>query len=205
MIVSLTMGIVMAVVIGLASLALCYFLLKKIKAGQKAGVITGLFVGIIVGTVMIMMAGRAVVIRGLDDYGTYFIYGSPDYEFSNGASIALDMGANETYILNDTDMELVLEEYVYTTNYFADYDYTDMLILPMSITKMPGFKVNYYFDERPPDEITVSENSGDVTKYWLRTKESYESEYGPGYYSDEIKSIPVGNGNTANSPSEEED
>jgi hypothetical protein len=205
MIVSLTLGIVLAVIVGIVATFLVYVLLKKIKASQKAGVIVGLIVGLLCGVLMVMMAGRAVIIQGEADYGTFFIYGAPTYEFSNGFNLALDMKSNETFIINDTKIELVLEEYVYSTTYsLDDYDYNDLLILPLSVTKMPGFKVNYYFDDRPPDEITVSENSSDVTKFWIRTRDSYETEYGPGYYSTDVTSISVENATSANAPEVQE-
>lgn len=201
MIISLTMGIVLAVIIGAALVALFYFLMRK-KA-QKAGVIIGIILGLIAGTAFVMMAGRITVVHGQDDFGTYLVYGSPTYEFSNGTPLKLDMGSNEGYIINDSNMELVLEKVVYTTSYFSG-DYYDILVKPMSVTPMPGFKVNYYFDDIPPDEIEVSQSSGDVTKYWLRTRSSYEGDYGFSYYDDSFESIQVGGG-TASEPDEDEE
>ena len=98
MIVSLTLGIVMAVIVGIAVTATIYFLLRKIKAGQKTGVIVGLILGVVAGVMMVMMAGRVVIVQGEEDYGTFLVYGTPSYEFSNGLTLNLDMGSNETYI-----------------------------------------------------------------------------------------------------------
>lgn len=196
MIISLTMGIVLAVVIGLGLIALFYFLMRK-KA-QKAGVIIGIILGLIAGVAFIMMAGRITVVQGQEDCGTYLVYGSPTYEFSDGTPLKLDMGSNEGYIINDSEMELVLEKVIYTTSYYSD-SYYDILVKPMSVTPMPGFKVNYYFDDIPPDEIEVSESSGDVSKYWLRTRSSYESDYGFSYYDESYESVQVGSG-TASEP-----
>ena len=151
-----------------------------------------------------MMAGRITVIKSKEDHGTYLVYGSPKYTFSDGTPLKLDMGSNKGYVINDSDMELVLEKVVYTTSY-ASGDYYDILIKPMSVTQMPGFSVNYYFDNIPPDEIEVSQSSGDVTKYWLRTRASYENDYGSSYYDSDIQSIQVSSGNAANEPEEDDE
>lgn len=201
MIISLTLGIIIAVIVGLAVLGLIYFLMKKMKAGQKAGIIAGSIVGILAGTAIVMMAGRIVVVKSMDEAGTYLVYGSPEYEFSNGFKMKLDMAAAESFVINDCDMELVLEKIVYSNSYVADY--YDILILPMSVTHMPSLSVNYFFNETPPDEVETSSGSSSVTKYWLRTKDSYENDYGAMYYDPETISIQVG-GTTTASDSEDE-
>lgn len=190
------MGIVLAVLGGAAIFALVFFGLKSIKAGQKAGIITGSILGIIGGMMIVMMAGRAIVVSGDKEAGTFLVYGSPTYEFSNGYKLKLTMGSLEGYVLNDTDQELVLEKIVYTTSYFTD-EYLDVLIKPMSITKMPGTSVHYYFDDVPPDEIETSNSSGDVKKYWLRTRQSYENNYGEMLYDTDFQSILAQPHNTA--------
>lgn len=196
MLISFTMGVVLAVLAGAAAFALIFFGLKSIKAGQKAGVITGSIVGIIAGAFVMMMAGRAVVVTGENEAGTYLVYGSPTYEFSNGFKLKLTMKSLDAYVINDSDQELVLEKIIYTSSYSVE-DYYDVLIEPMSITKMPGTSVHYFFNDTPPDEIETSSSSGDVTKYWLRSRDSYENEYGAMLYDTDYKSIPAVPHNTA--------
>lgn len=203
MIISLTLGIVLAVIAGIAVFGLVFYILKTMKAGQKAGVITGLIIGMLAGTAVVMTAGRIVVVHGEDDAGTYLVYGSPEYEFSNGFKMNLDMGAAKGYVINDCNVDLVLEKVVYTNGVVPDF--YDILILPMSVTAMPSLTVNYYFSEIPPDEVDVSSGSNSVNKYWLRTKESYEYDYGAMYYDPDVKSIQVGPVNTANDSEEEEE
>lgn len=202
MIISLTLGIVIAVIVAIAITAGIYFILKSLKAGQKAGIITGLIIGSIAGVAVVMMAGRIVVVHSPDEAGEYLVYGSPEYEFSNGFKMNLDMASGTGYILNDSEDHLVMEKVIYSTSGFFD-EYYDVHILPMSITEMQSFKIDYYFDDIPPDEIEVQGGSSSVTKYWLRTKESYENDYGASYYDPDVKSIHVGSSNTANDSEEE--
>ena len=188
MLISFTMGIVLAILAGAATFAIVFFGLKSIKAGQKAGIITGSILGLIAGTMIIMMAGRAIVVQGENQAGTYLVYGSPTFEFSNGYKLKLSMKSLDAYVLNDTDQELVLEKIIYTSAYSVE-DYYDVLIEPMSITKMPGTSVHYFFADTPPDEIETSQSSGDVSKYWLRTRDAYENDYGAMSYDADYKSI----------------
>ena len=196
MLISLTMGIVLGVLAGAAIFALLFFTLKSLKAGQKAGTIVGLIAGALGGIMIVMMAGRAIVVTGDQKAGTYLVYGSPTYEFSNGYKLKLSMKSLEGYVLNDTDQELVLEKIIYTSSYSVE-DYYDVLIEPMSITKMPGTSVHYFFNDSPPDEIETSQSSGDVSKYWLRSRISYENDYGAMYYDQDFKSILATPHNTA--------
>lgn len=196
MLISFTMGVILAILAGAATFAIVFFGLKSIKAGQKAGIITGSILGLIAGTMIIMMAGRAIVVTGENEAGTYLVYGSPTFEFSNGYKLKLSMKSLEGYVLNDTEQELVLEKIIYTSSYSVE-DYYDVLIEPMSITKMPGTSVHYFFNDSPPDEIETSQSSGSVSKYWLRSRISYENDYGAMIYDNEYKSILAQPHNTA--------
>ena len=203
MLISMTMGIILAIIVGLITAAIIYFLLKAMKAGQKAGIGTGIVLGLLTGIMVVMMAGRIIVVQSEEDTGTYLVYGSPTYEFSNGYKINLTMGSLDSYVVNDCDLELVMEEVVYSTYGLAAENY-DILIKPMSITKMTNVSVDYYFADIPPDEIEISEGSSSASRYWLRTRESYEDEYGAMLYNPEIQSI-LAKPHTTSSDSNEEE
>lgn len=192
MIISLTMGIVLAVLAGLILTALLFFLIKSLKGGPKTAGGVGFSLGLIGGIFLFMSAGRIVVVNDFDDAGTYLVYGSPTYEFSNGYKLNLTMESLEGYVINNCDLELVLEKVIYSTGYVMNEDY-DILIRPMSITQMPGVSVDYFFGDIPPDEIELSQGSNSATRYWLRTREAYEDEYGIAVYDTSVPSISAEN------------
>ena len=184
----MTMGVILAILAGAITFTIFYLLLKAMKAGQKAGAVVGSIAGLAAAVVIFVFAGRVIVVKGVDDAGTYLVYGTPTYEFSNGFKLNLTVKALDAYVINDSDLELVLEKVIYSTSSFGGEDYYDVLCQPMSITHMPGTSVDYFFKDTPPDEIETS-GSSTVTKYWLRTRDSYENEYGFSYYDQSIKSI----------------
>jgi hypothetical protein len=188
MLISMTMGVILAILGAVISFAVFYFLLKAMKAGQKAGAIVGSIAGLAAAVVIFVFAGRVIIVKGVDDAGTYLVYGTPTYEFSNGFKLNLTVKALDAYVINDSDLELVLEKVIYSTSSFGGENYYDVLCDPMSITHMPSTSVDYFFNDTPPDEIETS-GSSSVTKYWLRTRDSYENEYGFSYYDENIKSI----------------
>jgi hypothetical protein len=201
MILSMTMGVILAVIAGIVLAALLYYLVRSMKGSQKAGGWIGVSIGLIGAIFLIMSAGRIVVVTSPDDAGSYLVYGSPTYEFSNGYELNLTMESMEGYVINDSKLELVLEKIIYSTGYIMNDDY-DILIKPMSITKMPGMSVDYYFNDLPPDEIELSQGTDSETRYHLRTRDSYEDQYGITVYSTATKSISAQSHSTA---SESED
>jgi hypothetical protein len=196
MIISLAMGIVFAIVTGIIAAAVFYYLLKTLKINQKWSLGIGVTLGLLAGVFLFMSAGRIVVVKGMDDAGSYLVYGAPTYEFTNGYKLKLTMESLEGYVLNDCDLELVLEKVIYSTGYVVNEDY-DILIRPMSITKMPGISVDYYFGDIPPDEIELSQGGDSETRWWLRSRDSYEDEYGISVYDTQAKSISAQPHNTA--------
>jgi hypothetical protein len=192
MLLSFWLGIVMAVISGSALIFIFYKLLRKIKAGQKASGIISFFIGFTAGMFVIMGAGRVVIIKNNRDYGEYLVYGSPNYEFSNGYKINLNMGASQGFLINDSENPLVIEKYLYSSTQYNDS--YDILCLPLSITEMPSPHISYYFNDRPPSSIN---SKTDVTKYWLRTKSAYERHYGQMNYDQAYISILAQPHNTA--------
>ena len=178
MLLSFWLGIVIAIISGSAVVFIFYKLLRKIRAGQKSSGIVGFLIGLTTGILIIMGAGRVVIIKSNTDYGEYLVYGTPNYEFSNGYKINLNMGPNEGFLINDSETPLVIEKYLYSNTQYNDS--YDILCLPLSITEMPSPHISYYFNDHPPSSIN---SKTDVTKYWLRTKSVYEREYGQMNYN----------------------
>ena len=184
MLLSLWIGIIAAILGGSLVILLFYKLLRAIKLSQKVTAVVSACVGIFVGFTIIFGAGRVVVIESSKEYGEYLVYGSPNYQFSNGYTLKLNMGASQGFLINDTENQLVIEKYIYSnSNYNNSFD---ILCSPLSITKMPGAHISYFFNDRPPSEIR---SNTDVTKYWVRTKTAYEREYGQMNYDRTFKSI----------------
>lgn len=204
MLVSFTVGIIAAILLAAVGFTLVFLILKKLKVSPKGSVITGLIVGLVVGVIVIMSAGRIYVVHGIDDHKTMLVYGSPTYEFDNGYKLKLEMGSLEGYIINEMDEPLVLEEVIYTTSYYGGSEAVHVLCHPKSITEMPGVGIDYYFDNEPPMEITMSENQSEASKYWLRTYSDYFNEwYSDAYFDRSYKSYSAEPHNTASEPEEE--
>jgi hypothetical protein len=192
MLLSLWIGIVAAVICGSLVILIFYKLLRAIKVPQKASGVIGTIAGLIVGFMMVLGAGRVVIIKNTDDFGEYLVYGAPNYEFSNGYTLKLSMSASQGFLINDTEAPLVIEKYIYTDSYYNNS--YDILCLPLSITKMPSAHISYYFTDRPPSSIR---SDTDVTKYWVRTKTAYEREYGQMNFDKDFVSILAQPHNTA--------
>ncbi|MFT4600807.1 MAG: hypothetical protein ACI857_000984 [Arenicella sp.] len=192
MLLSFWLGIVIAIISGCLAIYIIYKLLRKAKAGQKASGGVGVTLGMLLGIIIIVSAGKVVIVKSSTDYGEYLVYGKPTYEFKNGYKLNLNMGSNQGFLINDTERPIVIEKFLYSNSgYNNDFD---VLCLPLSVTKMPSAHVSYFFNDRPPSSIS---SNNDVTKYWVRTKSAYESEYGKMNYDKAYVSILAEPHNTA--------
>jgi hypothetical protein len=104
-------------------------------------------------------------VTGEQEYSHYLVFGSPDYELEKGKIINVDIPFGNCFVINDSDRDIVIEYVIYGGFSFGDD--TDW-IYPQTGELVDEGKVDYFFDEEPPDEVSVSDGTDQVIKVWLR-------------------------------------
>ena len=161
------------ILIGLLYVLFIYgmaMLWKKFKKKPVAGGTVGFFVGLVPFGILFALPISVTIIKGGTDYGVYWAYGTPNYEKSNGETIKLACSFDEAIFINDSEGEYVIEEVIY-----GFHMPEDIAVEPMSHILIDS-PIDYFFDDEPPMEIEV-EVGKYASRYWLRTSESYYSDY----------------------------
>jgi len=143
---------------------------KKFNKKPVAGGTIGFFVGLIPIMILFMIPKEVCVVNGEQDYSVYWAYGSATYEKQNGESIKLGCKMTESIFINDSKDSYMIEEVIYG---FGPSN--NITVKPMSHFLMDG-GIDYFFDDEPPMQIEV-EAGKYASRYWLRTTQSYESDY----------------------------
>ncbi len=170
------------IVVGIALLVFIRKLLKKIGNETVTKILTGIAVSVILifGIAVVVISGTVYVVNEDLSYSSYVIYGSPEFEFSNGEKVVLDVPIQKSWVLNNSATGLIIEEVIYSS-YTLGGATDDKAVLPMSYVETDGWSVDHFFDDIPPDEISVDQSTGSVSRYWLRTFDAYNTEYDLGY------------------------
>ena len=87
-----------------------------------------------------------------------------------------------SYIINESEMSLVLQEVFYgsSTNDRSFYKENEKTILiePKAVEIVPvdsfGVSIDYFFDDEPPTEISLEEGKSGAVKTWLREQTNVE-------------------------------
>lgn len=164
--ISFTLGIALAVLVGLAFIVLFVWLWKKLKKKPVAGGTIGFFVGIIAATGIMVIPSRAYVIHGDNDYSHYLVYSSTSYTTSDNKTIDINIKQTQCVVINDTKDNYSVETVIYGFGFGSvqTLEAHSHLVLDHS-------KIDYFFDEEPPESIET-ESSGNVSMLWLRKEKN---------------------------------
>jgi hypothetical protein len=175
MMISITLIYVAASIAAIITAVLVFLLFRKVF--KLKGITSGFwafFIAIIPFAAIVLMNSRAVIVKNGKELTTYAVYGSPEYTFSDGQKINLNIPAQKCMLVNDTEEDLVLEVISYGYSHNAE---KDALIEPKATHIFDSIHVDYAFDEIPPSSLT-SDKTGAIIKYWLRTYSDYHAAYG---------------------------
>ena len=161
----------LGVVLSIALAVLCIYLLSQITKRLKGNGATGGLVGFLLGAVLVILIlvlpGRMYIVTGDAEYVHYMVFGSPEYEMESGEKLKLIMNYNQCCVVNETDKPVVIEEVVYGGYGFGgDTDWVE----PGKAEFMPDHRIFYFFDDGPPDEIMVNDDSEETIRLWLRKR-----------------------------------
>ena len=167
MLIKFWLGIVLSIVIGILLMLILGWITKKRNKGGGLGALLGFFLGFGVFLFFLLGPRRAYVITGDEEYIHYLVLGSPEYGMPSGEKKALDMAYDECYVINEWEEPVVIEEAVYGGYGFSGS--TDW-VHPLEYEIMPNHKIDYFYDNEPPDEISVKDDSEETVRLWLRKK-----------------------------------
>jgi len=136
---------------------------KKAK-NEASGFMIGLLIGLGLALFIILGGGRAYIITSANSYSHYLVYGTTDYKMQNGTVVLIKESYHTCTVINDTHLEFGVEEVVYAIVSFSSNYYK---LEAGEVEIVSTHKIDYFFDNEPPDEIEVSDRTNSVSKYWL--------------------------------------
>ncbi len=166
MLIRFWLGIIITIVLAIVIVYLSAKVAKTLKKQPGGGGLIGGFLGLGLFIWVMLGPSRLYVVTGDEEYVHYLVFGATQYELPNGETINMEIGSGEFFVINETDKPVVVEEVVYGAIFGGDTDW----VYPMEGEPMVGGTVDYFFDNEPPDEISVDSGTDEVTRYWLRKK-----------------------------------
>jgi len=139
---------------------------KKMNKPPGGGGGIGFLVGLILVIYSFVGPSRCYVVTGDEEYSHYMVFGTPEYKIEGGASITVNISSGHCFVINETSGEIVVEEIVYGALFGGGTDW----VYPGEGEEIKGGRISYFFDDEPPDEISVSEGTDEVSKLWLRKR-----------------------------------
>ena len=136
-----------------------------LRKNPAAGGILGFFVGIGILVYMLVGPSRVYVVTGEMEYDHYMVLGSPDFEMTDGQKVAVDIPTGHCLVINNTEKRIMIEEIIYGGHGFSPSPFQ---ISGMKYDLVETGSIDYFFDDSPPDEISVSDGTDQVSKFWLR-------------------------------------
>lgn len=115
---------------------------------------------------------RVYVVSGTSECNLYWAVGSPSYSFAAGPPEKTEGNC----IVNDSDVPRALENVVYSAIGVPD----DMgagdlrYIEPRSVEPFPGMMIHYFFDDVPPEKVSLKSKYGTASQWWLRNARTDE-------------------------------
>lgn len=140
---------------------------KKKFSGSGPGALIAFFVGFALIITTFLLPNRAYVVTGDGEYTHYMVFGTPEYKMPSGDKFDLELKYDECYVINETDKPVVIEEAVYGGYVYGGTTYW---VEPGEYEIMEDHKIDYFYDNEPPDEISVKDDSEPETRLWLRKK-----------------------------------
>ncbi len=165
MLIKFWLGLLITLGISVLLMFLFVKLFKFLKKKGISGGIIGFFVGAAIVVVYIIIPARAYVVSGTDECDHFVVLGSPDFEMSNGQKISVNIPSGFCLVINDTEDRIMIEEVVYGGFGFSP---SPDEISGMTADVVETHAIDHFFDDVPPDEISVSEGSDEISRFWLR-------------------------------------
>jgi len=159
------MGLSLAIGVGILLMIVFGKYTKKKKSNSAIGSLIGFFLAFGILICVWMIPRRAYVVTGELEYTHYLVFGTPEYTMSDGNTVLLDMPYDECYLINDSDLDVLVEFVVYGGYGFGgDTDW----VSAHEYETMPDHLIFYFFESEPPDEISVNDDSEETVRLWLR-------------------------------------
>ena len=165
MIIKLWLVWVVMIVLNLLLILIGNVLFKKMKKNPGAGGGIGFIVGLGLMLTVVYGSSRLYVINGDSSHATYAVITDGSYSSESGSSYDVDNVWGECVVINETSRKIAIEEVIYGA-FFADGAF--YIVEPDEMERIPCTKMNYFWDDSPPDEVSVSEGVDEVSKWWLR-------------------------------------
>ena len=179
-----TVLIVLIAMLSIAMLSCFIFVWKKL--GKKRFVLVTSITIWLLATIYFIGTGVTLtsvyVVKSKEVTDHYKAYESVNFEISNGNFVPIS-GDTSTYIVNESDMTLILEEVFYGIGsgdrYFSESPEMSMEIKPHDTEVVEFYTYNasidHFFADVPPSEVTQDEKSKGMIALWLREKTSLEN------------------------------
>jgi hypothetical protein len=165
MLIKFWIGIIIAIGLTILTIVMFAKIFAMMKKQPVAGGTIGFFVGIVFFILYFIVPGRVYVVTGDAEYNHYVAIGSPEYEMSNGQKFTVDFPSGYCFVINDTENRIMIEEVIYGGFGFSP---SPLEISGMSADIVETHAIDHFFDDVPPDEISVSEGADQVSRFWLR-------------------------------------
>lgn len=161
-------GITMSILIGIALMYILAKLTKKRKDNGAIGGLIGFFIGLGLFFTMIFGVSRVYIVTGDGEYEHYFVMFGPEYEMPNGEKGVLEMPYDYCFVINETDKPVIVEEIKYGGFSFGS---STKSVKAKNYEIIDSHKIFYFYDDKPPSEITTRGSSSDVViRKWLRKR-----------------------------------
>jgi len=158
-------GITMSILIGIALMYLLGKLTQKRKQNGAIGALIGFFLGIGLVFTLAFGSSRVYVVTGDGEYEHYMVMFGPEYEMPNGEKGILEMPYDYCFVINQTDKPVVIEEIKYGGYGFSG---STKWVKAKNYEIIDNHKIDYFYDNKPPSEISTRGSSSDETiRKWL--------------------------------------
>lgn len=139
---------------------------RKLK--NKNGFVIGLFLGGVVFAALQFGIGRVYVIDPELEVETYRVFGTITFDFDNGHHYSGRYNPDSVVVLNNSAVQLRLEELVYSLGGNTSYGSHPFHVPAFSggTFSLPGNRIYYFFDEEIDRKIQEA-GTKNVSRYWL--------------------------------------
>lgn len=167
MLIKFWIGLSMSFVIAILLMIVLGWLTKRMKKNAAIGALIGFFLGFALVMLVGFGARRAYVVTGDAQYDHYMVFGSPEFETKAGTTVIFDMSYNECYVVNETEEPVVIEKVIYGGFSFGG---NTTWVQPGEQGILSEHSIYYFYDNEPPEEINVKDDSEETVRLWLRNR-----------------------------------
>ncbi len=167
MLIPFWLAVILLFVLGILIIWISSKIAKKVGKQAGGGGVIGFFVAVALIIYGFIGPSRLYVVNGDKEYSHYMVFGSPEYQFDGGTTILVEIAGGESFVINETKRDIVVEYVIYGGYGFGGE--TDWIYPNTGETVEKG-TIDYFFDDEPPDEISVGEKTDEVVRLWLRER-----------------------------------